>query len=463
MDQISAFPLSQPLTEVLEELGYTSLTPIQAQSIPPLLAGKDLIGQSETGSGKTAAFSLPILEKLRLSLRRPQALILCPTRELSSQVAREIRKLGRRLAGLQVITLSGGQLLGPQIGSLEQGVHIVVGTPGRVCDHIRRGTLVLKQANVIVLDEADRMLDMGFEDDIKAIFAALPPKRQTVFFSATFPDAVETLSKTYQQNAQRITVAARERSKKNIRQILFQTKHDARLLTLQRVLAAHPSESTIIFANQRAIVSEITETLRKAGASADCIHGELEQDERDRVMARLRNGSIRILVATDVAARGIDVSDLGLVVNYELPFKPDTYLHRIGRTGRAGKKGLAISLVTARDQHRIEAIEEAAGYSLEQGKLEEGRGRAPGAAAYQDATMQTLTIGGGRKEKLRPGDILGAFTGEAGGFSAEDIGKIEIHDHFTYVAVSREIAKSAVQRLREGRIKARKFSVDLLP
>ncbi len=459
----SALAISPSLQEVVAELGFTRMTPIQAQSIPILLEGHDLIGQSKTGSGKTAAFTLPILDRISLPGKRLQALIMCPTRELCGQVAREIRKLGRRHPGLQVIVLSGGEPLRPQMNSLEGGVHIAVGTPGRLLDHLKRGTLDLTPLRYVVLDEADRMLDMGFQEDMEQILGATPKNRQTIFFSATFPSSIEAMSETYQRQAQRVTIEEGEVSAPAIQQILMEANPEQKLSALHSLLDQYRPEAAIVFSNHKAAVGEITKALGEWGVSAAGLHGDLEQLDRDRVMAKLRNRSIRVLVATDVAARGIDVADLDLVINFDLPLKADTYVHRIGRTGRAGKKGIAVSLATSRESMKIRAIEEYTGIEFDRQKWEQSSpsaSRSKDKALYQGAAMTTLSIGGGRKDKLRPGDILGALTGEAGGLSASDIGKIEIHDRIAYVAVAQAIGRVAVERLREGKIKGRKFSVD---
>ena len=457
--------LSPALLQVVEELGYEKLTPIQAQSIPPLLAGKDVIGQSKTGSGKTASFALPVLQNLNVHGRRLQALVLCPTRELCTQVAREIRKLGRRHPGLQVLILSGGTPIFPQLTALENGVHIAVGTPGRVLDHIQRKKLNLMDVATVVLDEADRMLDMGFEEDMKTILAKTPPKRQTVFFSATFPRQIEAMSRAYQQSPVRVTIEESQTQTPEIRQVLYETQADQKLKALIWLLQQNQPESAIIFCNQKATVAELARTLTQAGVSAAGIHGDLEQYERDRVMAKFRNLSTRILVATDVAARGIDIEDLDLVCNFDLPSDPDVYIHRIGRTGRAGKKGLAISLAHPREKTKIHNIEKATGKRIEVKTLastEQLAVEAQKSVLKSDAKMDTLYIAAGRKDKMRPGDILGALTGEAGGLKGTDIGKIEIHDNFSYVAVAKNIAATAVQRLTIGKIKGRRIRVHLV-
>ncbi|GEN07016.1 ATP-independent RNA helicase DbpA [Myxococcus fulvus] len=450
--------LSPPLLQVLGELGFQSATPIQAQSIPVLLQGKDLVGQARTGSGKTAAFALPLLRQVRLQDRRVQSLVLCPTRELCAQVAGEIRKLGRRLPGLQVLVLAGGQPIRPQLEALEKGAHIAVGTPGRIIDVLERDALDTRGVATVVLDEADRMLDMGFREDMERILGAMPSRRQTVLFSATFPPDIAALSRTFQKDPVRVTVEDTQEAPP-IRQLRYDSAPDDKPAKLLKVLHRHMPASAIVFCNHKATVVELTKSLSDAGVSVDGLQGDLEQFERDRVMAKFRNLSTRVLVATDVAGRGIDVEALDAVVNYDMPFQPEPYVHRIGRTGRAGRTGLAIALVTPRDERKVEEIEQALGVKLETGDqaaLEETFMK-PGALGSE---WETLYISAGRKDKMRPGDILGALTGEAGGFAATDVGKIEIQDHIAYVAVARRVSRIAFQRLSEGRIKGRKHKIE---
>lgn len=459
--------LSNELIRVVTELGFENPTPVQAQAIPLLIEGKDVIAQSETGSGKTAAFSLPILQNLkeyiRLRPRSAQALVLCPTRELCAQVAREIRKLGRRQPGLQVLILSGGMPSGPQLGSLERGVHVVVGTPGRVLDHLLRKSLVLTNLKTVVLDEADRMLEMGFQEDMERILRHAPTERQTVLFSATFPKTIEALSRAYQRKPVRITVESKTQTVESIHQLAFQAESDERTKALLWVIEQNRSESVLVFCNFKASVASLASQLSEAGLSVGALHGDLEQCDRDRIMAQFRNRSTRILVATDVAARGIDVENLDMVVNFELPLQPEIYVHRIGRTGRAGKKGLAVSFHSARESMKIRNIEQYAGVELHKKRLPDLKNVQVNSLSERmeaRAAMRTLFISGGRKDKVRPGDILGALTGEAGGLRAADVGKIEIHDRFSYVAVASEIAEVALERLRNGRIKGRKFRIE---
>ncbi|MBC7658175.1 MAG: ATP-dependent RNA helicase DbpA [Chitinophagaceae bacterium] len=465
LKRFDTLALSPAILGVIDEIGYQTMTDIQAKAIPLLLKGSDLIGQSKTGSGKTAAFGIPLLEKIRIQDRRLQALVMCPTRELCTQVARELRNLGRRLPGLQVLVVCGGQPVAPQAFALEKGVHVVVGTPGRILDHIRRDSINLARLSMVVLDEADRMLDMGFQDDMETILAESPSSRQTVFFSATFPDSIEAMSAAYQKEAIKITIENTDQSKADIHQVLYETSIENKPIVLHGLLQQIEAKSTIVFCNLKVTVTQLAAQLEKAGASVACLHGDLLQIDRDKVMARFRNQSVRVLIATDVAARGIDVADLDLVVNYDLPQKPETYVHRIGRTGRAGRKGLAISFAGPRESHRVASIEDHTGTKFDHEKFDfaaEQKMQKVEKAQHAEAVMATIHISGGRKHKMRPGDILGALTGEAGGLDAADIGKIEIHDMFAYVAVSSRLAKIACEALRNGRIKGRKFNVDLV-
>lgn len=453
----SSLPLSSEILTVAQELGFEALTPIQRESIPHLLEGKDVIGQAQTGSGKTAAFSLPILNQIQLQDKSLQALILCPTRELASQVVVEVRKWGRRYTGLQVLALTGGQSGREQAESLERGVQIAIGTPGRVADLIDRQRLDISNIRTVVFDEADKMLEMGFADELRYIMQAAPEKRQTVLFSATFPDSIEGLSRKYQKNPVMVKIEDVTESLPAIEQYVYESSADEKLNILFRVLQQHPSESTIVFFNMKATVNEVAEKMVELGVSHGCLHGDLDQRERDRVMAMFRNGSYRILLATDVAARGLDINHLELVVNYDFPKQPDVYIHRIGRTGRAGKAGVAVTLADARDAIKVMELEKAAGTTFLRKTLgfknQYGLNK-----ELRQAPMATLSISGGRKDKLRPGDILGALTG-AGGLAAKDIGKIEVQDKYSYVAVAAGVANTALDCLRTGRIKGQKFQV----
>lgn len=452
----SSLPLSADLLSVTDELGFTEATPVQVAAIPALVANKDVIGQSKTGSGKTMAFGLPLLEQLALESLELQALVLCPTRELASQVARELRKLGRKKPGLHVRTLSGGEPMRDQLGALERGVHIAIGTPGRVLDHLQRGSADLSRLRTLVLDEADRMLEMGFQSEIEAILSATPASRQTVFFSATFPASIEAMSRQHQKNAERITIEDGS-AEAPIRQLALRAVKRQKLDALKWILSSMQYETALVFCNLKVNVAELTKRLRQAGASAGCLHGDMEQHERDEVLAQFRSQSVRILIATDVAARGIDVEDLDLVVNYALPTRAALYTHRIGRTGRAGKEGLAVSIMDRGEEARLADRGEASGLEV----VDWGQA-VSSAQLTRPSRMRLLRISGGRKQKLRPGDILGALTGEAGGLSGSEIGKIEIRDRIAYVAVVNKLSREAANSLRQGKIKGRRYAVSLV-
>lgn len=447
-EPFASLGLAEPLLRALADAGLLAPMPVQAAAIPALLAGRDLLGQSRTGSGKTLAFALPALHRLRL--HGPlQVIILVPTRELCAQVTRAVRRFGCHLPGLRVLEVAGGQPFRAQAQALYDGVHIVVGTPGRVLDHLRRETLDLRGLELVVLDEADRMLDMGFGADIESVLLTTPESRQTVLFSATFSDAILSVSAVIQRDPVHVRIEGE--SGGVIRQVMVETGE--RIPALLAILAKFQPTSAVVFCNQKVTVAEVTSALRRAGHAAEALSGDLEQFDRDRVMAKLRNGSTPIVVATDVAARGLDLVDLDVVINYELPADPETYVHRIGRTGRAGAAGLAISLVTARDGGKVARIEHFTGVPTERVTLEAVETSALPAAVPD---MRTIRIGGGRKDKLRPGDILGALTGEAG-LTAVDIGKIEIHDDYAYVAIRAESFARALAWFADGRIKGRRF------
>ena len=450
----NTLPLKSPLLQNLDSLGYSEMTPIQAQSLPLILAGSDVIAQAKTGSGKTAAFGIGLLSRLVVTTFSVQGLVLCPTRELADQVSKELRRLARFTDNIKILTLCGGVPFGPQLGSLEHGVHIVVGTPGRVLDHLRRGSLHLKSLRMLVLDEADRMLDMGFAEDLAAIVAAAPTNRQTLLFSATYPESIAAMSATVQHQPVTVQVEAIHDGAQ-IKQLFFLVEKDERTAALARILGHYRPESTLVFCNTRKECQEVAEALTARNFSALAIHGDLEQRERDQVLARFANKSVSILVATDVAARGIDIKELTAVINFELTRDPEIHIHRIGRTGRAGEEGLALSLVTATENRRIAAIEEYLGTTVPRAELESLT--MPPAAPHK-APMVTLCIDGGRKNKVRPGDILGALTGEMG-IPGSEVGKIDVFDFHTYVAIRMASANLAMARLSAHKIKGRYFKI----
>lgn len=450
-------PIDTSLLQNLVSLGYSEMTPIQAHSLPLILAGTDITAQAKTGSGKTAAFGIGLLSRLEIASFRIQGLVLCPTRELADQVGKELRRLARATGNIKILTLCGGVPFGPQLGSLEHGAHIVVGTPGRILDHLRRGSLDLSALSMLVLDEADRMLDMGFQEDLASIIAATPRRRQTLLFSATYPESISAMSATVQQQPVMVKVDTLH-DDGQIRQLFFPVENRERLAALARILGHYQPESSLVFCNTRKECQEVADALTERGFTALAIHGDLEQRERDQVLARFANKSVSILVATDVAARGIDIKDLTAVVNYELSRDPGVHIHRIGRTGRAGEQGLAISLVSAADNRRTAAIEESLGDAVPRSDLES---LAMPSSAALEAPMVTLCIDGGRKNKLRPGDLLGALTGEAG-IPGSEVGKIDVFDFHTYVAIRRASAALALARLNAHKIKGRFFKIRLL-
>ncbi|WP_375740973.1 ATP-dependent RNA helicase DbpA [Pseudomonas boanensis] len=453
----STLPLSAVTLANLDTLGYREMTPIQAQGLPLILKGHDLIAQAKTGSGKTAAFGIGLLEPLNPRFFGCQALVLCPTRELADQVAKEIRRLARGHGNIKVLTLCGGVPFGPQVGSLEHGAHVIVGTPGRVQEHLRKGTLVLDGLNTLVLDEADRMLDMGFYDSIAEIIGQTPAKRQTLLFSATYPAGIEQLAKTFMRNPQQVKVEALH-DDNQIEQRFYEIDPRQRMDAVLRLLQQVRPQSCVAFCHTRQQCQELEAHLQSHGVSAQSLHGDLEQRERDQVLALFANQSCSVLVATDVAARGLDIAGLEAVINVELSRDPEVHIHRIGRSGRAGEKGLALSLVAPAEANRAQAIEDLQKAPLNWQRLDElvVKNKEP-----LLPPMVTLCINGGRKEKLRPGDILGALTGEAG-IPGSQVGKIAIFDFQAFVAVERGIAKQALKRLSDGKIKGRSYKVRTL-
>ena len=454
--EFSALPLSAPLLKAIDALNYTRMTPVQAQSLPSILAGRDLIGQAPTGSGKTVAFGLGLLHHLDPELRRVQALVLCPTRELADQVAKEIRRLAAAIANLKVLILTGGVPLGPQLASLRKDSHVVVGTPGRVQEMLRKKVLHFAHVRTLVLDEADRMLDMGFEEAIREIVGKTPVKRQTLLFSATYPEEIRAIGRSVLRDPLEVTVAATTSEQAPLEQLFFETELKNKPALLAGVLLHYKPESSVVFCNTRSDVADVADALNELGFSALALHGDLEQRDRDEVLLRFANRSCSVLVASDVAARGLDIKELAAVVNYELPHDPDTYVHRIGRTARAGRGGLVLSLVTPREMPRALELERKQDVSLRWAKAAPLSSKVANALS---AAMVTLRIDAGRADKLRPGDVLGALTGDAG-LAAENVGKIDVFATRAYVAIARAVADKALARLRSGKIKGRKIRVE---
>ncbi|MGY3916259.1 ATP-dependent RNA helicase DbpA [Aeromonas australiensis] len=449
--EFSSLNLSPALQENLTSLGYLQMTPIQAQSLPLVLDGKDLIAKAKTGSGKTAAFGLGLLAKLNVNRLEVQALVLCPTRELADQVAQEIRRLARALPNVKLVTLCGGTPTAPQSATLSFGAHIAVGTPGRILKHLEQGTLELSGLKTLVLDEADRMLDMGFGEDINRVISYAPQQRQTLLFSATYPEGIAQMSRGVQRNPVEVSVESLHEGSA-IEQKLYEVPAGQRLDALTWLLSHYQPSSCVVFCNTKRACNDVADHLAAKGFSALALNGDLEQRERDQVLVRFANGSATILVATDVAARGLDIKELGAVINYELTYDPEVHVHRIGRTGRAGQQGLALSLYQPNEAQRVNFIEEYQQAPMPQGDLDSiGRDIKPIAPQ-----MVTLSIDAGRKTKVRAGDILGALTGE-GGIAGADVGKIQIAEQYSYVAVKRSVASAALKRLQEGKIKGRSY------
>lgn len=434
------------------------MTDIQMQSLPHILSGKDIIAQGKTGSGKTAAFGLGLLNKLQVKKFRIQTLVLCPTRELADQVAKEVRKLARTIHNIKVLTLCGGMPFGPQVGSLEHGAHIIVGTPGRIEDHLGRGTLSLEHVDTLVLDEADRMLDMGFQASLDNIVSLIPNQRQTLLFSATFPEQIQKVANRYLKTPAVVKAEATHESN-SIKQHFYSVSNDEeRLEALRLLLLAHKPESSVVFCNTKIETQNVANKLAAFGFDAVALHGDLEQRDRDQTLVRFANKSASVLVATDVAARGLDIEALDAVFNYHIAHDTEVHVHRIGRTGRAGSTGYAFSFFNDKERYKVGLIEDYLEYTIEGEVL-------PSIEVLKEpvfnAQMATIQIDGGKKQKVRAGDIVGALTGE-NGITFEQVGKIQLGPNWAYVAVSKLVVKKALKKLTHGKLKGRTFRVRVL-
>ncbi|OHD97911.1 MAG: ATP-dependent RNA helicase DbpA [Sulfurimonas sp. RIFCSPLOWO2_02_FULL_36_28] len=451
---VSNLPLTKEMLHNLSEIGYKEMTPIQEESLPYILDGRDVIAQAKTGSGKTAAFGIGLLHKLQVKKFRVQSLILCPTRELADQVAKELRTLARFSHNIKILTLCGGTAFGPQLGSLRHGAHIIVGTPGRILKHLKKKTLSLEDVDMLVLDEADRMLDMGFSEEINEVLEFVPKSRQTLLFSATYTDEIMGISASIQRDAINVKTTSTEVANK-ITERFYEVQNSQKLKTVINILSNFKPENVIVFANTKAEVQEVAETLQKNRIDALAIHGDLEQYERNDVLVQFANKSCPVLVATDVAARGLDIKELSMVINYDLPHGEETYTHRIGRTARAGMEGLAFTLFSPYEEDKAyeyknttrlfedaEALKTVNGFEMKPQNI-------------------TLVIEGGKKDKVRAGDLLGALTGEAG-LDGNSIGKIDIYDKQSYVAIEASKIDEAHEKLKNGKIKGKKFSIWIL-
>lgn len=454
----SSLELHPDLLRNLESLGFEAMTPIQAQSLPPILAGQDVIAQGKTGSGKTAAFGLGLLSKLDTTNFQAQSLVLCPTRELADQVAKEIRRLARTIKNVKVSTLCGGTPFRAQADSLQHGAHIIVGTPGRVEDHLRKGTLDLTGLNTLVLDEADRMLDMGFQDTLDIIIEQVPKARQTLLFSATYPDQIKSIAKRIMTEPVMAQVASTH-DNETIRQHFFKVNDgQERLIALRLLLLKFRPESAVVFCNTKREAQDVASDLRGHGFGVLALHGDLEQRDRDQTLLRFANKSATVLVATDVAARGLDIASLDAVINYHIARDTEVHLHRIGRTGRAGSKGTAYSFISDKESYKVALLQDYLGQDIVAEPL-------PPISLLDESpsqpAMATLLIDGGKKQKIRPGDILGALTG-TNGIEGAQVGKINIFDNRSYVAVKIDAVRPALKKLAEGKLKGRSFRSSLI-
>ncbi len=456
-NSFSQLALSPATLANLQQLGYLEMTPIQAASLPIALLGQDLIAQAQTGSGKTAAFALALLANLNPRRFAVQSLVLCPTRELADQVTQELRRLARAEENIKIVTLCGGVPMRMQNASLEHGAHIVVGTPGRIMDHLERQTLNLEALNTLVLDEADRMLDMGFFDDMATVIRQCPKQRQTLLFSATYPEGIAKIASEFLREPKQVKINTVQ-SENLIEQRFYEVTRANRLSTVALLLNHFRPVSTLAFCNTKNRCRELVAALQAQGFSALALYGELEQRERDQVLAQFSNRSCSVLVATDVASRGLDISQLEAVINVDISPDPEVHVHRIGRTGRAGESGLALSLASMDEMGAVGKIEQYLKHESSWHKLDE---LTPASDQPLLPPMVTLQILGGRKEKIRAGDVLGALTGDAG-LSRDQVGKIQVTEFSTFVAVQRDIAHTALHQLNAGKIKGKSVKVRLM-
>ncbi len=568
--KFSDLRISEEILKSVEEMGYTQPSQIQAEAIPYVLEGRDVIGQAQTGTGKTAAFGIPIIDLVDPDYVKPQAIILCPTRELAVQVEGEFQKLAKYLRNIRSVAIYGGESIDKQIRTLRKGVQIVVGTPGRVQDHIKRGTLRLEDVGIIVLDEADEMLDMGFREDIEAVLKEMPEERQTVFFSATMPKPIMELTKKYQQDPEIVKIAKKELTVSNINQVYYEVKSSLKVDLMARLINVHQYGLSVVFCNTKRMTDDVTEKLAAHGILAEALHGDLSQAQRDKVMNKFRKGRCSVLVATDVAARGIDVDNVEAVFNYDLPLDEENYVHRIGRTGRAGKSGTAINFITGRrDGYKLRDLEKftkatinkmappsvneliqmkkdqltsnvvsklteeednqlfeetlgqmlAEGLTLEEvalgltkmvlgnsikdlkeqnfsidnprdrrrsdsegrdrggrdrgrdrssrgegrgdrGRRDRGRDGGRRGERTRDANMARLFLNLGKKDRIRPNDIVGAIAGEAG-VPGRSIGGIDIYDNFSFVDIPQKDAAHVIKVMKSNTIKGKSVNMEI--
>lgn len=515
--------IDERILRAIEDMGFEETSPIQTQAIPAVCEGIDVVGQAQTGTGKTAAYTIPMLMKIDPQIKKPQAIVLCPTRELAVQVAEEIRKLAKYMSDIKVLPVYGGQEIVRQIKSLKTGVQIIVGTPGRVMDHIRRKTVKFDNINMVILDEADEMLDMGFREDMETILTETPEDRQTVMFSATMPKAIMDIARNFQKDARIIKVVRKELTVSNIEQFYYEVRPKNKTEVLCRLIDIYNPRLSVVFCNTKRQVDELISELKGRGYFADGIHGDMKQQQRDRVMDDFRSGKVDILIATDVAARGIDVDDVDMVFNYDIPQDEEYYVHRIGRTGRAGRSGMALSFISGKEVYKLKDIErycktkilakpvpslddvkntkldnmfDKIRQTIEEGGLtdmvnlveehvnqEEYTSMDMAAALLKmligdtldredeveefhfdtdkdDSRMVRLFINIGKKDKIKPANILGAIAGESG-MPGKLVGAIDMMDNYTFVDVPAIHAEKILKAMNDNvQIKGRRVNVE---
>ena len=523
LEKFEQLMISEPVLRALNDMGFEEPTPIQQEAIPVAMSGKDMIGQAQTGTGKTAAYTIPMLMKIDPQIKKPQAIVLCPTRELAVQVAEEIRKLAKYMSDIKVLPVYGGQEIVRQIKSLKTGVQIIVGTPGRVMDHMRRKTVKFDNINMVILDEADEMLDMGFREDMETILTETPEDRQTVMFSATMPKAIMDIARNFQKDARIIKVVRKELTVSNIEQFYYEVRPKNKTEVLCRLIDIYNPRLSVVFCNTKRQVDELISELKGRGYFADGIHGDMKQQQRDRVMDDFRSGKVDILIATDVAARGIDVDDVDMVFNYDIPQDEEYYVHRIGRTGRAGRSGMALSFISGKEVYKLKDIErycktkilakpvpslddvkntkldnmfDKIRQTIEEGGLtdmvnlveehvnqEEYTSMDMAAALLKmligdtldredeveefhfdtdkdDSRMVRLFINIGKKDKIKPANILGAIAGESG-MPGKLVGAIDMMDNYTFVDVPAIHAEKILKVMNDNvQIKGRRVNVE---
>ncbi len=515
--------IDERILRAIEDMGFEETSPIQTQAIPAVCEGIDVVGQAQTGTGKTAAYTIPMLMKIDPQIKKPQAIVLCPTRELAVQVAEEIRKLAKYMSDIKVLPVYGGQEIVRQIKSLKTGVQIIVGTPGRVMDHMRRKTVKFDNINMVILDEADEMLDMGFREDMETILTETPQDRQTVMFSATMPKAIMDIARNFQKEARVIKVVRKELTVSNIEQFYYEVRPKNKTEVLCRLIDIYNPRLSVVFCNTKRQVDELISELKGRGYFADGIHGDMKQQQRDRVMDDFRSGNVDILIATDVAARGIDVDDVDMVFNYDIPQDEEYYVHRIGRTGRAGRSGMALSFISGKEVYKLKDIErycktkilakpvpslddvkntkldnmfDKIKQTIEEGGLtdmvnlveehvnqEEYTSMDMAAALLKmligdtldrvdevedfhfdmdrdDSRMVRLFINIGKKDKIKPSNILGAIAGESG-MPGKLVGAIDMMDNYTFVDVPAIHAEKVLKAMNDNvLIKGRRVNME---